>query len=723
MKKHFIAILSLGLFVYTTQAQTAVVNNPSDVSYVAGTLRYEIDNAVPGTTIYLTSLTGSVNLQDEIIVTKDVKLVGTPGVTTIDGNLMTNLFQIDPNVTLEMEGLTLQEGSNLYVLQTPVNGQAVIVNGHLIATNCIFKDHEGFSGGAIYCNTNGASVTLTDCVFKNNKGRNGGAIHINNSSVFTAQGCTFQDNQSNEAGGSGGHGGAIWINNSKIYILNCSFTGNRAIGTSSFVASGGAISARGSLTFKIANSSFYGNMCNAGLGGAGGAMSFSILGFPVNDVAFNNLTIANNSATDGGGISITSDKKFDVGNCIIAKNFSSPGVDPDLNCVLPASLPVSNGGNLLGVAPASFNPSFQDLVGSLSSPADPQFIQIGSFPPSSNGDYHLMACSPAMNTGSSTALPLDVYNYFGAGSTTPLSKDLEGNNRIINLMDKGAYEHLNATPGSFYYTDGHTHCKDKGLSYPNTGGLTGTFTSSPAGLSINPSTGVVTRKFSAVGVYTITFYTTSCTGTPISNSITYTINPNPVVSITETINTAFPYNTTSLNAVVTGTSGAHTYRWYRYGNYIGSSSQIINPCANATYEVYVTNTATGCVGYASYFFNNTNNGVCNNSPGPGPGMSLTMNNEPEKVSSFEESLKSGNLDLTQNWKLYPNPSEGETFIEFDRVYAHISFTLNDLSGKCLATGSTLDSDRLIVLADQPGGTYFVHVTADGASKVYRLVLK
>lgn len=723
MKKHLITILTLALFGYTTQAQTAVVNNPSDVSYVPGTLRYEIDNAVAGTTIYLTSLTSSINLQDAIVLTKDVKLVGTTGVTTIDGNLLTNLFEINSGVTLELSGLILQEGSNLYLLQTPVNGQAVIVNGHLIASNCTFKDNESFNGGAIYCYSSGSTVTLTDCIFKNNKGRNGGALHINYNVVLTAQGCTFEDNQAIEgsAGGNGfgGNGGAIWINNSKIYILNSTFIGNKAIGTTAYISNGGAIFAGGSLTFKISNSVFYGNICNAGLGGRGGAMSFNLTGYPVNDVAFNNLTISNNSATNGGGICINSDKKFDIGNCIIAKNHSSPGLDPDLYLVYSPSLPVSKGGNLLGVAPAAFVPSFQDLVGTQASPLDPQFIQVGSFPPSSDGDYHLKACSPAMNTGSVTALPLDVHNYFGAGSTTPISQDIEGNNRIINLLDKGSYEHLNATPGSFYYSDGNTHCKDKGVSYPNTGGLTGTFTSSPSGLFINTATGVVTRKFSSVGVYTITFHTTSCNGTAISTSITYTINPNPIVNITETINLSFPYNTSSLNAVITGTTGAHTYKWYRYGNYIGSSSQILNPCANATYEVYVTNTATGCVGYASYFFNNSNNHAC--SIMPPLEMEITNDNDSENGLSSEKSLKLN--ELTQNWKLYPNPSDGETFIELDQVYSNIKFTLTDLSGKQIATETVFESNRLTIQTNQPSGIYLAQIEADGISRVYRLIIK
>ena len=79
-------MLSLAAFSVCTHAQ--YVTNPSDVLYIPGTLRYEIDNANPGDVLYLTGLTGAVHLQDEIIFTKDVTLIGTPGVTTIDGDLI-----------------------------------------------------------------------------------------------------------------------------------------------------------------------------------------------------------------------------------------------------------------------------------------------------------------------------------------------------------------------------------------------------------------------------------------------------------------------------------------------------------------------------------------------------------------------------------------------------------------------------------------------------------
>jgi len=720
MKKHLITILALVLFGCTIHAQTAVVNNPSDVSYVPGTLRYEIDHAVAGTTIYLTSLTSSINLQDAIIITKDIKLVGTAGVTTIDGNLQTNLFEVNLGITLEMSGLILQEGSNLYILQNPINGQAVIVYGNLIATNCTFKNNESNFGGAIYSQSTNSLITLKDCVFQNNKSRSGGALHINITSILNVQGCTFKENTAIETGSSGGFGGAIWVNNCKAEILNSTFTGNSAIGTAAFISHGGGIYGTGNLTLKITNSLFNGNSCNAGLGGRGGAIGLNLPFFTIN-VAFHNLTIANNYATQGGGISLDSDKKFDIANCIIAKNLSSSGNNPDMYLVSPNSLPVSKGGNLIGVIPTNFIPSIQDLVGTLSSPVNPQFIQLGSYPPSTNGDYHLNVCSPAMNAGHASSLPLDTYNYFGAGSTTPISKDLEGNNRIIGLLDKGAYEHLNASAGSFYYSDGNTHCKDKGFSYANTGGLTGTFTSSPAGLDLNPTTGMISRKFSLVGVYTVTFTTTSCTGTPVSSSLTYTINANPIVSISETINLGFPYNTTSLNATVTGTVGAHTYKWYRFGTYIGSSSQFMNPCSSATYEVYVTNTATGCVGYASYYFNNSNNIVCSVQPPLGMALNHSNENDSENSAPSEKSLE---LEApTHNWNLYPNPSEGDVFIELDQVYATVQFTLTDLSGKLISTETVMDSNRLTIQTDQPSGTYLVHVQAGGFSRVYRLIIK
>ncbi|MES2554931.1 MAG: T9SS type A sorting domain-containing protein [Bacteroidota bacterium] len=704
-------------------AQTAVVNNPSDVSYVPGTLRYEIANAVPGTTIYLTSLTSPINLQNDIVITKNVKLIGTPGTTIIDGNLNTNLFVVNAGMVLEMVGLTLQEGSNLSAMQVPVTGQAVNVVGNLIAKDCVFKDNLGHDGGAIWTNNTNSEISLTDCLFQNNTGRNGGAIRAG-LAVVNIIGCSFIQNNAIEASsspGNGGNGGAIWVNQSKVYIINSIFRGNVASGFSAAYATGGAINVNGFGKFDIANSLFHGNSCNSGLGGRGGAINFNIINFPLNTMSFYNLTVTNNNATHGGGITINSTWKFDFGNCIIAQNHSAPGQDPDLHLTSPSSLPTSKGGNLIGIIGQTYTslvPSILDQIGSLASPIDPMFMLPGSFPPSVNGDYHLKACSPAMNTGHSSCLPLDVYDYFGAGSTTPLSEDLEGNNRIIGTLDKGAYEHINAVPGAFYYTDGHTHCKDKVTSYPNTNGLTGTFTSSPAGLYINATTGVITRKFSAVGQYTITFTTTSCTGTPVSSSITYTINPLPVVTITQVVNPNFPYNTLYLNAVVSVTTGPHSYRWYRNGAYLGSSSQLPNPCSNATYEVYVKHIATGCEGYASLFFNSPHNGLCS-APPPPEIAGLSLNDDHQNNTMLERSAEVATEGI--QWNVYPNPATENVTVIASAKLDEIS--IMSIDGKLLQTIVPTEVSTTIDIEKLSAGTYFIVGITQGVRSVKELVIE
>ncbi|MDF3026308.1 MAG: C-terminal target protein [Fluviicola sp.] len=717
-KRNQLLLLLFGLFTCNSQAQTAIVNNPSDASYVPGTLRYEIHHAAPGTTIYLSGLTGSINLLDSIIITKNVKLVAHNGPGVIDGNLMTNLFEVNSGVTLEMTGLTLQEGSLAPNHPLPLYGHAVHLFGNLIATNCIFKDNVSKYGGAIYSNTAGSEVKVTNCVFEDNRSGIGGAIYIRFAKL-SAQGCSFKNNGRVVSTATGAGGGAIYIINAEAYVLNCSFTGNYASAPSNLSGYGGAIYVTGNVNLEFSNSSFTGNAAQGGLGGIGGAFAINSPSNYIIKCKLSNLTVANNFAPKGGGIYLDNTAPFHIGNCIVANNSSSPGNDPDLYLPTANVQCISTGGNLIGkigLAPGVFTPTTNDLIGSSASPVNPMFVQIGSVPPSVDGNYHLKVCSPAINSGVNGNISLDAYNYFGLGSTAQISKDLDGNTRTFQNVDKGAYEHLNTVAGAFYYPAGHAQCKNANPSTPNTGGASGTFTSLPAGLSINASTGTINHSLSATGTYTITFNSTSCTGTPVSTSITYTINPLPVVTITETISTSWPYGTTSLNAVVSGTTGTHTYKWYRNGSYIGSASQYPNPCSNATYEVVVTNTATGCQGSQTYFFNNSNNAFCTTSP---PREMIIAPNYGEN-----NNTKSGSIEvISESWKLYPNPTAGEVFVELNSTYKTVRLEITDLAGKQVYTESFTDCDRLAVHSDQPKGMYLVHVTADGTLKTYRLVIE
>jgi|GEM_PF-2805072 len=719
MKKRNQFILLLCVFLtFNSQAQTAVVNNPSDVNYVPGTLRYEIHHAVAGTTIYLTGLTSSINLQDSIIVTKNVKLVANNGIAVIDGNLMTNLFEVNSGVTLEMTGLTLQEGSLAPNHPLPQYGHALHLFGNLIATNCIFKDNVSKYGGAIYSNTAGSEIKVTNCVFEDNRSGIGGAIYTRFTKLI-AQGCSFKNNGRVISTATGAGGGAIYIINAEAYVLNCSFTGNYASAPSNLSGYGGAIYVTGDVNLEFSNSSFTGNAAQGGLGGIGGAIAINSPSNYIYKCKLSNLTVANNYAPKGGGIYLDNIHPFHIGNCIVANNFSSPGNDPDLYLSTVNVQCISTGGNLIGkigLAAGTFTPAVNDLVGTNTSPVNPMFIQIGSTPPSTDGDYHLKVCSPAINTGINGNIPLDTYNYFGLGSTVQISKDPDGNTRTFQNVDKGAYEHLNTVAGSFYYPAGHSQCKNAAPSNPNTGGSTGTFTSSPAGLSINASTGVINHTLSTGGSYTVTFTTTSCTGAPVSTNITYTVNPSPIVTITETLSLSWPYGTSSLNAVISGTTGSHTYKWYRNGTYIGSASQYPNPCSNATYEVIVTNTATGCQGSQTYYFNNSNNALCTTPPPREMGMATNSGEtKMSKSNRFDE--------LSESWKLYPNPSAGEVFIELNNTYKTVGLEITDLAGKQVYMQTFTNCERLAVQSDQPKGMYLVNLIADGTLKTYRLIIE
>ena len=622
------------------------------------------------------------------------------------GASLTNLFQVALGTEVTMEGLILMEGSNLFILQSPTNGQAVIVLGDLIAKDCVFKDNLSHNGGAIYCHQSGSNVTLTDCQFLNNEGRMGGALHVNNDCNFQIEGCDFIGNTSNT-----GVGGAIFNNQSEMYILNCNFQGNSSVSSVAWRAEGGAICFSGIVNSEISNSVFNGNHCDGPLGGLGGAISVNTLGFQIAKLDFNSLTIANNYAPEGGGIAIRSTEKFNIGNCILANNFSNPGIDPDLYFDWALNNPVSKGGNLISIAPTSFSPQIQDLFGTQVTPIDPEFMQLGSFPPSTDGDYHIAPCSPAMNTGRNSILPWDDFNYFGQGTSTPISEDIEGINRLILNVDKGAYEHVIFAPGAFYYDDGETHCKDKGFSHAVTGGVTGWFTSAPAGLYIDQSTGMITRKFSAAGQYAVTFNTFGCNGLPVTNTILYTINPNPTVSIYQYVNGGGPFAGASLGAIVSGTSGPYDYEWKRLGVVVSTSEIVSNPCSRADYELTVTDQITGCQGYATYWFSYRNNSVCYEEPP----LEMGFN----KYGNSENDIES----VSASWELFPNPSEGEFSIQLDQDYESVDVAITDLTGKVIYSSNDSNSGRLTLKLDQPAGMYFVRVSTGAQSEVFRVVLK
>lgn len=118
---------------------------------------------------------------------------------------------------------------------------------------------------------------------------------------------------------------------------------------------------------------------------------------------------------------------------------------------------------------------------------------------------------------------------------------------------------INQALTSGFAYDFATYCTNQGTATPTVTGTAGTFTASPAGLSINATTGAITLASSAAGTYTVT-NTVAVAGCPNSVS-TFVVTINSAVAITtQPISVSqLPGDNTSFSVTATGTG--LTYQW------------------------------------------------------------------------------------------------------------------------------------------------------------------
>jgi hypothetical protein len=314
------------------------------------------------------------------------------------------------------------------------NGCAVMIGGNASGTfsGCTFTSNEGSNGGAILQNVLTGTFTFTNCTFTSNRATasgGGGAINAGNS-ANTFTNCTFTSNQaltgpggalykfystlntfndcdfvSNTAGSMGG--GALCSSQGGFAINRCEFRQNSVSGSS---VHGGAIYNNGN-TSSITNSLFWSNTTTVGLGGAvynntGGTMTYS------------QCTFANNNAggfTQGGAINNNSTSNATLTNCILWGNTAN-GSDAASNTEI---------GHGSGTLTTTFTIWQGNSTGGTIYNANPLFTN------ASIGDLTLNVCSPAIDTGTASAMP---------------AMDLLGNARPFDAkpggltFDLGAYE-------------------------------------------------------------------------------------------------------------------------------------------------------------------------------------------------------------------------------------------------------------------------------------------
>jgi gliding motility-associated-like protein len=203
---------------------------------------------------------------------------------------------------------------------------------------------------------------------------------------------------------------------------------------------------------------------------------------------------------------------------------------------------------------------------------------------SSAGGLNINSTSGIVNLATSTAGTYTVTNTIAAANGCPA---------VIATAD------ITITPlpvATFSYT-ASPYCQNAGSTSPtfSAGAAAGTFTSS-AGLSINPSTGVIDLAASTAGTYTVTNTIAAANGCPVvTASADITITPLPVAIFSYT---ASPYCQNAGSASVTLAAGASSGVFSSAGGLnINSTSGIVDLAASTAGTYTVTNTiaaANGC---------------------------------------------------------------------------------------------------------------------------------
>ena len=330
----------------------------------------------------------------ETILSGDIGIVGYNS-----DNSYTVVTGSDCDSTAILDGFTITAGNADGNYPDSYGGGGMYnISGSPTINNCTFSGNAATYGGAMY--NEYSNPTLIDCDFSENSANYAGGGMHNTFSSPTLNNCTFSENEARDLGGG-------MVNSaSSPTLTNCSFYGNSA--TLPGASQGGAMF-NGESSTMMTNCVFSGNSASRGGG------MYNVHGSP----RLTNCTFSGNSAEYGGGMD----------------NLSC---NPTLtNCILWADMPEEI--YVYGRAPlVAYSDVQGGWPGTGNIDAEPLFVAPGYWDVNSiwvEGDYHLLAGSPCIDTGDPNYVP------------EPNETDLDGNPRIIGgRIDMGAYEFFNTPP-------------------------------------------------------------------------------------------------------------------------------------------------------------------------------------------------------------------------------------------------------------------------------------
>jgi CSLREA domain-containing protein len=333
----------------------------------------------------------SINGDFDIVATVTITGAG-PQSTIIDGADLENVFEFHADANVVINGVQVRNGSRY---GGAGGGLRLNDAASVIANNVWVNGNEASFGGGV--TVEGGSLTMTDSAITNNAATGFTKIDLPNPTFYLS-----------------GNGGGLEVrdrfaNTVTINLTNVTISGNTAMTPDASL-----------------------NYCRPTdenpnqedpHGGKGGAVYF---GFAQNtlSVAFNNVTIANNTAFCGGGIFTSTGVNVATRNTLIGDNVATSNNNPDCKGNIG-----SGGSNVIE------NTTGCDTVSGDIVNQDVRLNPLYLNAPGNTPTHLLRAASPARNTGQvATCAPADQRG---------ISRTAHG------ACDIGALEALSVVPGAF----------------------------------------------------------------------------------------------------------------------------------------------------------------------------------------------------------------------------------------------------------------------------------
>ena len=354
---------------------------------------------------------------------KNLAITGTEGAakTIIDMNNWNDQVMLitgGQNQTTIIEGMTLQNGRALGAAPDD-RGAGLHIAGSPIIRNCVIRGNHAISGGGFYIET--GESRIFDCVFEDNQADNGGAGFT--ISVTTISDCQFLNNMATNGGGAMRHFGTAEA------VTRCMFSGNSAL-------VGGAVEILGPSTGApdYRDCTFVNNTSSQG-----GAVRINV--FSSIPSQWINCVFTGNSATgDGGAVFIHEAVIFYI-NCTLTNNVAGSGGGavhrgglgaPQMqNCIAWGNMPVDFNSPMT----VTYSNVQSAMPGTGNISVDPMFVD------AAKGNLRLMAGSPCIDSGNSTALPLAVAgDYDGLPRVVTAMRSPTGLPAFGYYVDMGAFE-------------------------------------------------------------------------------------------------------------------------------------------------------------------------------------------------------------------------------------------------------------------------------------------